>query len=111
MLGLLRKNGANFGGAFSLFWSGFSPQCRGVLTWANLRAHFVPVASRRERSPEGDDFPCTFSGLGNAPSEGKSREITLIFCNGKQADIVGVECTEYPHFTAVFVDFQVGGMR
>ena len=111
MLGLLRKSGANFGGAFSRFWSGFRPQYLGVLTWANLWAHFVPVASRRERSPEGDDFPCTFSGLGNAPSQGKSREITLIFCNGIRFGSVGGKLTDHPQFTVVFAGFWVSAMR
>lgn len=56
----------------------------------------MPIASQRERTSEGDDFPCTFSGLGHASSEGKSREIVLIFCNGTRADIVGVEPQNTP---------------
>jgi hypothetical protein len=76
-----------------------------------LKTHFVPVASRRERESGWDNFPCAFSGLGHAPSEGKSREITLIFCNGFERSFVGVGSTEHPHFTAVFAGFQVGELR
>jgi hypothetical protein len=71
----------------------------------------VPVTSRRERASGWDNFPCTFSGLGHAPSEAKSREVTLVFCNGFERSSVGLESTEYLHFTAVFAGFQVGGMR
>jgi hypothetical protein len=79
VLGLLRKSGANFGGAFSRFWSGFSPQCRGVLTWANLRAHFVPVASRRERSPEGVISHAHFQAWGTLRAREKVRKLPLFF--------------------------------
>ncbi len=75
-----------------------------------FRTHFVPVASQRERTSKGDDFPGTFSGLGHAPSEGKGREFILIFCNGTRADSVGVESTGHPHFPPVFAGFQVGGL-
>lgn len=60
---------------------------------------------------EDNDFPCTFSGSGNAPSEGKSREIPLIFCNGSCRSSVGGNSTDYPHFTAVFAVFGVSTMR
>ncbi len=78
---------------------------------ADAQAHFVRVASRRERASGWDSFPCAYSGLGHAPSEGKSREITLIFCNGFERSSVGLESTEYLHFAAVFAGFQVGRMR
>jgi hypothetical protein len=49
--------------------------------------------------------------LANAPSEGKSREITLIFCNGIRFGSVGGKVTNYPHFTVVFAGFWVSAMR
>lgn len=60
---------------------------------------------------EDNDFPCTFSGSGNAPSEGKSREIPLIFCNGSCRSSVGGNSTDYPHFAAVFAVFWISTMR
>lgn len=60
---------------------------------------------------EENDFPHIFLGLGKAPSEGKSREFPLVFCNGIRRGSGGGSPTDYPHFTVVFEGFWVSAMR